>query len=59
MGLKQMDEFRQDAACIALTSGLTRKHVDLSPLDLMWRLLNFLKERTNAKEPLLRRRFSG
>ncbi len=27
MGLKQTDEFRQDAVRIALTSGLTRKQV--------------------------------
>jgi len=27
MGLKRMDEFRQDAVRIALTSGLTRKQV--------------------------------
>ena len=27
MGLKRTDEFRQDAVCIALTSGLTRKQV--------------------------------
>ena len=27
MGLKRTDEFRQDAVRIALTSGLTRKHV--------------------------------
>ena len=27
MGLKRTDEFRQDAVCIALTSGLARKQV--------------------------------
>ena len=27
MGLKRTEEFRQDAVCIALTSGLTRKQV--------------------------------
>ena len=27
MGLKRTDEFRQDAVCIALTSGLTGKQV--------------------------------
>jgi len=27
MGLKRTDEFRQDALRIALTSGLTRKHI--------------------------------
>jgi transposase-like protein len=27
MGLKRTNEFRQDAVCIALTSGLTRKQV--------------------------------
>ena len=27
MGLKRTDEFRQDAVCISLTSGLTRKQV--------------------------------
>ncbi len=27
MGLKRTNEFRKDAVCIALTSGLTRKQV--------------------------------
>jgi transposase len=30
MGLKRTDEFRRDAVRIALTSGLTRKHVALN-----------------------------